>query len=167
MTETLKDIQHAYEGDEERPLQPYARVLATYGGAVLMLVAAARVTGRDAPERIGPTDLLLMGLFTHRLSRTLAKDTVTSPIRAPFARYEGVSGPSELKERVRGSGLRHALGELLTCPFCLAQWVATGYAAGMVFAPRLTRLAGATMSAVAVSDWLQLAYSRLMRAAGG
>lgn len=166
MTETLKDIQRAYAGDEERPLESYTRVLAAYGGAVSALLAAARLTGRNAPEKIGLPDLLLMSLFTHRLSRTLAKDTVTSPIRAPFARYEGVSGPAELQEGVRGSGLRHTLGKLLTCPFCLAQWVATGYAAGMVFAPRLTRLAGATMTAVAVSDWLQLAYSRLMKATG-
>jgi Protein of unknown function (DUF1360) len=106
-----------------------------------------------------------MGLFTHRLSRTLAKDSVTSPIRAPFTRYAGVSGPAELHEEVRGSGWKHAIGELLTCPFCLSQWVATGYAAGMLFAPRVTRLAGATMTAVAISDWLQLAYARLMKAA--
>ncbi|MCT9933460.1 DUF1360 domain-containing protein [Planotetraspora sp. A-T 1434] len=167
MTETLKEIQRDYEGDESRPLEGYARVLGVYGGAVSVLLAAAKLTGRRAPEKISPMDLMLMGLFTHRLSRTLAKDTVTSPIRAPFTRYVGVSGPSELKEEVRGSGLRHALGELVSCPFCLAQWVATGYAAGMVFAPRFTRVAGATMAAVAISDWLQLAYSRLMKASDG
>ncbi|MFC0864236.1 DUF1360 domain-containing protein [Sphaerimonospora cavernae] len=165
MTETLKDIQHAYEGEAERPLESYTRVLAAYGGAVSVLLAAARLCRRHAPEKISVMDIALMGLFTHRLSRTLAKDTVTSPIRAPFTKYEGVSGPSELKEGVRGSGLRHALGELLTCPFCLSQWVATGYAAGLVFAPRVTRMAGATMAAVAASDWLQLAYSRFMKAA--
>jgi Protein of unknown function (DUF1360) len=37
--------------------------------------------------------------------------------------------------------------------------VATGFAAGHVFAPRLTRLVAATVSAVAVSDVLQLAYA--------
>jgi hypothetical protein len=165
MTETLREIQRDYEGGEHRPLASYGRVLAVYGGAVATLMTAAKLTGRQAPNRVGVMDLVLMGIFTHRLSRTLAKDPVTSPIRAPFTRYVGVSGPAELEEEVRGSGLRHALGELVSCPFCLAQWVATGYAAGMVFTPRVTRLAGATMSAVAISDWLQLAYSRMMKAA--
>ncbi|WP_327047495.1 DUF1360 domain-containing protein [Microbispora sp. NBC_01189] len=165
MTETLQEIKRAYEGEENRPLASYTRVLAVYGGAVSALLATARLTGRKPPEKISPMDLMLMGLFTHRLSRTLAKDPVTSPIRAPFTRYEGVSGPAELSEKVRGHGLRHAVGELLTCPFCLSQWVATGYAAGTVFFPRLTRLAGATMAAVAISDWLQFAYARLMKAA--
>ncbi len=49
---------------------------------------------------------------------------------------------------MRGKGIRHAVGELITCPFCTAQWVATAYAAGLVFAPHATRLAGATMTAV-------------------
>ncbi|NJP23858.1 DUF1360 domain-containing protein [Microbispora sp. SCL1-1] len=165
MTETLQEIKREYEGEDNRPLASYTRVLAVYGGAVAALLAAAKLTGRRPPENIKAMDLMLMGLFTHRLSRTLAKDPVTSPIRAPFTRYEGPSGPAELKEKVRGHGLRHAVGELLTCPFCLAQWVATGYAAGTVFFPRVTRLAGATMAAVAISDWLQLAYARLMKAA--
>lgn len=165
MTETLQEIKREYEGEESRPLASYIRVLTVYGGAVSALLAAAKLTGRKGPDKINPMDLMLMGLFTHRLSRTIAKDPVTSPIRAPFTRYEGVSGPAELKEKVRGHGFQHAVGELLTCPFCLSQWVATGYAAGTVFFPRLTRLAGTTMAAVAISDWLQLAYARLMKAA--
>ncbi|GGO28305.1 hypothetical protein GCM10010116_56710 [Microbispora rosea subsp. aerata] len=165
MTETLQEIKREYEGEDSRPLASYTRVLAAYGGAVGGLVTAAKLTGREAPEKVTVMDLVLMGLFTHRLSRTVAKDPVTSPIRAPFTRYEGLSGPAELKEEVRGHGVRKVVGELLTCPFCLSQWIATGYAAGMVFFPRLTRLAGAAMTAVAISDWLQLAYTRLMKAA--
>ncbi|WP_066363110.1 DUF1360 domain-containing protein [Herbidospora mongoliensis] len=161
MTETLKEINDAYS--EERPLASYARVLGVYGTAVAALIAAGKLTGRGAPDRVNPMDLVLMSVATHRLSRTIAKDTITSPIRAPFTRYIGVSGPSELKEEVRGEGHRHAVGELISCPFCLAQWIATGYAAGMVFAPRLTRLVGTTMTAVAVSDWLQLAYARMIK----
>jgi hypothetical protein len=164
MTEILKESVREYEGEQQQPLGSYARVLVAYGGAVAALIAAGRLAGRRPPEEIRPMDLILMGLCTHRLSRTLAKNPVTSPLRAPFTKYVGVSGPAELQENVRGSGLQHILGELVSCPFCLAQWVATGYAAGMVFAPRLTRLAGATMTAVAISDWLQFAYSRLMEA---
>ncbi|MET8143952.1 DUF1360 domain-containing protein [Sphaerisporangium sp. NPDC005288] len=165
LTKTLRKEERAYENGADRPLGSYLRVLGVYGGAVAGLVALGRATGVRPPERIAVLDLLLMGVSTHRLSRTITKDPVTSPLRAPFTRYAGLSGPAELREEVRGHGVRHAVGELVTCPFCIAQWIATGYAAGMVWAPRFTRLAGATMTAVAISDWLQLAYSRLMQAA--
>ncbi|GAA3834647.1 DUF1360 domain-containing protein [Sphaerisporangium flaviroseum] len=163
-TSKLREEGRAYENGADRPLGSYLRVLGVYSGAVAGLVALGKLTGARPPARISPMDLFLMGLTTHRLARTIAKDPVTSPFRAPFTRYAGVSGPAELKEEVRGHGIKHAVGELLTCPFCLAQWVATAYAAGMVFAPGVTRLTGTTMSAVAIADWLQLAYARLMQA---
>ncbi|ABW16122.1 conserved hypothetical protein [Parafrankia sp. EAN1pec] len=48
-----------------------------------------------------------------------------SPLRAPFTRYRGRSGPAELAEDVRESGeARHSTGDLLTCPFSAAQWEA-------------------------------------------
>src|SRR5205807_1092615 len=84
-----------------------------------------------------------------KLSRRLAKDPVTSPIRAPFTRATGVSGPAELAEEVQGGGLRRAVGELLTCPFCLDQWVATAFVCGLTVAPRATRLVAATFTSAA------------------
>ena len=100
---------------------------------------------------------------TGGVGAALALADISSPLRAPFTRYSGTSGPAELAEEARGHGVRHAVGELITCPFCTGQWVATAYAAGMIFAPDATRLAGATMTAVAGSDWLQLAYARLQQ----
>ncbi|MEO3801121.1 DUF1360 domain-containing protein [Nonomuraea sp. B1E8] len=49
------------------------------------------------------------------------------------------------------------MGELLARPFRLSQWVATAYAAGLAPAPKVTRLVGATMTAVD----LRLAAARL------
>ena len=48
---------------------------------------------------------------------------------------------------------------LLTCPFCLAQWTATGFAYGLVFAPQATELVAMTLTAVAGADFLQLGYA--------
>ncbi|WP_240506491.1 DUF1360 domain-containing protein [Thermoactinospora rubra] len=155
--DALKETERRYQ---HGPLGPYLRIMAVYGGAVAALSGLAALTGRRPPDRVGLMDMLVMGVSTHKLSRLIAKDPVTSPLRAPFTRFQGVSGPAELKEEPR-----NAMGELLACPFCLAQWTATGYAAGLVFAPRLTRLFGATMTAVAISDWLQLAYAKLMKEA--
>ncbi|MGI5224992.1 DUF1360 domain-containing protein [Actinoallomurus sp. CA-142502] len=166
VTDAVRDQRREYSQGEDRPLGSYAATLAVYGLTAGGAAVAARLTGRRPPD-LGLRDVALMAITTHRVSRTLAKDPVTSPLRAPFTRYEGVSGPSELKEEVRGAGVRHAVGELISCPFCMGQWVATAYAAGMVFAPRTTRFAGATITAVAVADWLQLAYAKLQQSAEG
>src|SRR5690606_8159414 len=117
---------------------------AVVGGMGLVL------RNRRLPERIDPQDIALVALATHKLSRLVSKDPVTSPLRAPFTRFRGVSGPSELREEVRGHGSRHAVGELLTCPFCLSQWIATGFVFGLVVAPRPTRLVTSLYSALAV-----------------
>ena len=63
-------------------------------------------------------DLLLVGIATHKLSRLLAKDKVTSFIRAPFTRYQEPSGQGEVEEEPYGHGLHLAVGELLVCPYC-------------------------------------------------
>ncbi|TYB52168.1 DUF1360 domain-containing protein [Nonomuraea sp. PA05] len=160
MTDILEKTERAYENGHDRPLGGYVGLLSAYGGTVAVAAVTAMLAGRKAPEHVGLMDLALMAACTHKVSRRLAKDPVTSPLRAPFTKYEGQGGPSEVQEKPRG-----AIGELLACPFCLAQWVATAYAAGLVLAPRVTRLVGATMTAVAVSDWLQLAYAKLMKSA--
>lgn len=144
---------------EDRPLRGYAVAMGTYGALTAGVVALARRRGRSLPE-VTLRDLALFGLATHRASRLLTKDAVTSPLRAPFTRYESPGAPSELNESVRAQGsVGHAVGELLTCPFCLGQWVATGFVAGSVFAPRATRLVAAVFAAVGISDFLQYAYA--------
>ena len=162
VVDTPRKQKDQYAGDADRPLGSYLGTLAVYGATTAaMALLAWRRRGRS--PGIGLGDLALMTITTHKLSRLIAKDPVTSPLRAPFTRYSGTSGPAELAEEARGHGVRHAVGELITCPFCTGQWVATAYAAGMIFAPDATRLAGATMTAVAGSDWLQLAYARLQQ----
>ena len=97
-------------------------------------------------------------MASHKLSRLIAKDKVTSPLRAPFTELEGKGGPAELEETSRGEGARKAIGELLVCPYCLGLWVAAAFSIGLVFTPRLTRLLAAVFSALTISDFLQIAY---------
>lgn len=156
----------AYGGDRPRPLGGYALVLMSYGLLVALAAAAAAVTGRTLPMQWPTKDLLTVTLGAHKLSRTLTKDAVTSPLRAPFAHYAGTGGPAEVMEETRHSSqLRHTLGELLTCPFCLDMWVVTAFVIGLVFAPRLTRLIAGTFTALAGADFLQLAYAKAQQSA--
>jgi hypothetical protein len=143
---------------DPRPLSGYAALLSVYGGIVGVSAVALR-RRRQEVRRMSPMDLLLMGLATAHLSRTITKDSVTSVLRLPFARFEEPAGEGEVNEEVTGSGFRHAVGELLTCPFCTAQWVATALVAGRLAAPNLTA-AVVTVSAVArTSDFVQLLYA--------
>ena len=64
-------------------------------------------------------------------------------------------------EGARGRGARRTIGELITCPFCLDMWVATGLVAGFIYLPRATRLAVDTLVVLAGADVLQLGYSWL------
>ena len=89
----------------------------------------------------------------------MATSAITSTLRAPFTRYQEPSGHGELDEAPRGEGLRYAVGELLVCPYCLAQWVVGAITVGSVFAPRTTRLLSAMWAAQAIADGAQLAYS--------
>lgn len=149
-----------YEGDEDRPLGSFVALMGAYAGTVAGLAALVKRSGGQLPERVGWGDLVLTTVATHKLSRLLAKDPVTSPLRAPFTRFAGTSGEAELAEEVRGTGPRKAIGELVTCPFCLGLWVATGFAFGLVLAPRPTRLAAGVLTCVTAADVLQLAYAK-------
>jgi hypothetical protein len=138
--------------------------MGLYGTVAAGAAGVARRLNRRPPERITAWDVLLFGVATHKLSRMLSKDSVTSPLRAPFTRYVEPSAPAELSEEVpEDSVVEHAVGELITCPFCLAQWVATGFSIGWIFAPRATKLIASTFSSVAVADFLQFGYAAAQR----
>ena len=143
---------------ERPPLFSYATLMGVFAALFGAGLVAARRTGRELPNRIGGADLATIGVASHKLSRLIAKDKVTSPLRAPFTELEGQGGPGELEERSRGSGARKAIGELLICPYCLGLWVVAAFALGLVFAPRLTRFLAAIFSALTISDFLQIAY---------
>ncbi len=154
--------EREYTRGAERPLAGDLAAMGVYVGAVTAGIAAVRASGRPLLDRIPPGDALLLTLATFRLARRLAKDPVTSPLRAPFTQFQGPSGHAEIAEEVREhGGVKHAVGELLTCPFCLAQWVGTALVFGYATAPRATRLAALTMSVVAGADVLQFAYDAI------
>ena len=155
--------REAYAQGEDRPIGSYGVLMSVYGAGVAAAATYVRRRKRPLPERIGAADFATIAVATHKLSRLIAKDSVTAVVRAPFTEFEEAAGEGEVHERVRGDGLRHAIGELLTCPFCLSQWIATAFMFGLVIAPRATRLAASTFAAVAASDYLQFVHSAVKR----
>jgi Protein of unknown function (DUF1360) len=145
---------------QERPLGGYAVLTGTFAALTGAFSAWIRVSGRELPEHIAPGDLALITVATHKASRLIAKDRVTSAVRAPFTRFEGDAGPGEVSEQARGRGLRRAIGELLVCPYCLGLWIAAGFFAGLVVAPRPTRWMASVLTALFGADMLQIAYKK-------
>jgi Protein of unknown function (DUF1360) len=142
--------------DKPIPLKSYAALATAFNVALATGLAA---TKDDLPERFSPLDLLLLGVATHKYSRIVTKDRVTSFLRAPFVRYEGKAGPSEVSETPRGEGAQRAVGELINCPFCIGMWVASGLGVGFVAAPRVTRFLAGVGAALALADFLHLAHA--------
>lgn len=159
--------EYRAEASDERPLGGYLKLLALYAAAVGAaggVVAWRRV---PLPDSVSWSDLVRISVATHKVSRLLTKDSVTSALRSPFTRFGGAEGEGELREEVRGRGVRKAAGELVTCPFCMGQWVATGFVFGLILAPRATRLAATVFTALSASDFLQLGYAAAVKRAEG
>jgi hypothetical protein len=143
--ERLHREPRAYCGGADRPLAACTGLMGVYAAAVLGICAARA---------------------THQLGPLIAKDPGTSPLRAPFTHFttfQGTSGPAEPEEEVRGTGARKAIGMPVRWPFCTGLWIATGFTAGSVFAPRATRLAAASLAA---ADFLQFAQVAAQHACG-
>jgi hypothetical protein len=134
-----------------RPLPEYATLVAVFGGALGGFLVLAR---NRLPERVGFADLARVGLASYKVGRLVAKDEVTTWVRAPVTRDEEAQEPER-------EGMARALGELLTCPYCIALWVSAGLTAAMALRPRETRLVTTVFGAQAVADFLNAAFVRV------
>ncbi len=157
-------VFEGYDGGEES-LPSYAALMGVFNLILALFLLITRKTGQPIPERIEARDIALLGVATHKLSLLLAQDAITSPLRAPFTELKEKQSPKSVDEKPRGKGLRRSLGELLTCHFCIGQWVASFFTYGLVFAPAVTRLVASIFAIVALSDHLHQTYKALMKRA--
>jgi len=73
---------------------------------------------------VTPTNLLLFGLATVRMARTLSFNEIAEPIRAPFTEVKADSCGAGANVHARGDGLQYVIGSLLACPICTGTWSA-------------------------------------------
>lgn len=97
--------------------------IALYVGVTLALYHAGRL-----PRSVDLLDLFLLGLATARLADIISTDQIMQWLREPFVRMEAeeVAGREVATRTGRGRGLRKVIGDLLSCPWCVAVWVAAG-----------------------------------------
>jgi hypothetical protein len=162
--ESEQGVFEGYDGGEE-PLPSYVALAGVFNLIFAVFLLIARKTGRPIPERVETRDIALLGVATHKLSLLVAQDAVTSPLRAPFTELQEKQSPKRVDEKPRGKGLRRSIGELMTCQFCVGQWVASFFTYGLVFAPAVTRLVASIFAIVALSDHLHQTYKALMKRA--
>jgi hypothetical protein len=138
---------------KERPYPEYVALTGVFSGVLggFLLLARDRL-----PERIGFGDVARIGLASYKIGRLVAKDEVTSWVRAPVTQDEEATEP-------KPEGPARALGELVTCPYCVGVWTAAGLSYALVLFPRETRVVTTIFSAQAVADFLNAAYVRLRR----
>lgn len=108
MAEVIDEVQsmahnqaQAYRQGEQRPLAGYVLVMAVFGALVAGAVGLAKASGRRLPN-VGPFDLVLLALGTHKLSRIISKDAVTSRCarRSPSTRSRAAP-PRSWRRRAR------------------------------------------------------------------
>ncbi len=143
--------------EERPPIVAYAGLSALFASGYTALLIASRRGALDLPSEFGVKDLVILGVATHKLSRLIAKDKVMSFARAPFRRRKREAS-GQVREEPRGTGPQRAIGELLGCPYCLGLWISAGLSIGLAVAPRETRFAASTLTALTISDFLQLAH---------
>lgn len=165
---TVAQAQQAsagYGAQDVQPLGPYLGLAAIFNLSFAGFLLASRSAKRPLPEQLTVRDLALLGVATYKMSRLISRDQVTAFLRAPFVKYKEPGLTSEVEEEPRGTGWQRALGNLLTCPYCVGQWVVAGFAYSLVFAPRTTRFIEGVLTAYALSDFLGLVYEKSERLA--
>ncbi len=145
--------------EQKKPLGGYMALVGLLTLALGSGLASTASSEEDLPE-LGWSDLLLLGIATHKLSRIATKDLVTSPFRAPFVKFKKSAGAGEVEEEARGEGIQEAVGDLITCPYCIAPWIASALVFGYQRAPRATRLISGIFSITAASDFLNHLYAK-------
>lgn len=158
----VESLARGYAPDHDPPLGGYALLIASH---LALLGTAMGLLKRRGVElgKMDAGEIVLTGIATFKLSRVVTRSWIGTAIRAPFTRYISQGSGDEVNETARGRGVQEAMGDLLTCPFCTAHWVATGLVLGHDAAPGPTRALTRILAADAVSDTLQYLHAWMVR----
>lgn len=140
------------------PFNAYRALSATFGAA-LCSVMGAGVLLRRFKAPLSLLDLGMMSAATHKIAHIVTGERVTMPLRAPFTKQADFGREGGHKSTPVDHGMRRALGELLTCPHCIAPWIGLGLVAGYVVAPVPTRVVTTLFAVVTGADFLHQAYA--------
>ena len=139
------------------PYEAYAAIAGSFAGLLAAAGALGRLLDRD-PQCQTSLDFAILALASFKAARTLARDRVSAPMRAPFVEGEA---DAENEQPVRNGGMQQAIGELVTCTRCVGTWTAAGLASTQIVVPRFGRLLTWSLGAAAANDFLQAGFTAL------
>ncbi len=139
------------------PYGAYAAIMGIFGGGLAAAGGLSRLLRRD-PQCQTPLDLVVLSAASFKAARTLARDEVTSFLRAPFVQGEAHEGD---EDPVESGDFHQAIGELITCSRCVGTWAAAGLATAQVLSPRFGRMLTWSLGAAGINDFLQAAFAAL------
>jgi hypothetical protein len=139
----------------DAPTEPhdYAALNAVFAALLAGVVVAARERSRES-EPLTTRDLAVTGAATFALSKVIARERIGSWVREPFV-------DEEHGRRPRGTRMRHAVGELLTCTRCVGAWSALGLVGLRLTSPATGRVVNDVLAVSAMNDWLQASFKLL------
>jgi len=128
----------------------YAVLSVAYGAALAGLATQARRRGPIAPHEIVP-----LSAATFALSKLVVHEKVETWLRRPFVdeRPDG--------RRPKGTRLRYAVGELMSCTRCLGAWSALGLVGLRTASPPVSRTVTTVLAVSAASDFLHSGFTLL------
>jgi Protein of unknown function (DUF1360) len=137
-----------------KPVGPrdYAALSAGWASLLGAVLVAARDKGEDP---VPASEIVPLGVATFALAKLVAKEKVAAELREPFVDETGDD------RRPRGSGLRYAVGEMLTCTRCVGFWSSLGLVGLRILRPREARVVTTVLGASAVNDVAQSSFSWL------
>jgi hypothetical protein len=141
----------------EPPTEPqdYAALNAVFAALLAGAAYAARERTRES-DPITTRELAVTGAATFALAKVIAKERIGTWMREPFVDEEDGRRP-----RPRGTRLRHAVGELVTCTRCVGAWSALGLVGLRLASPPTGRVVNDVLAASAMNDWLQAGFKLL------
>jgi hypothetical protein len=133
----------------DTPTEPidYAAINAVWAG----LLAGVLMTTKD--EAPPATELPVLSLATFALTKAISKEKVGTWVRDPLI--------DESDRKPKGSRIRYAAGELLSCSRCLGTWSSLGLVGLRLARPREGRIVTQILAAAALNDWLQATFSHV------
>lgn len=147
-----------YGAPRGTPFKYYFLLVVLYNTLLAAELRRVSKPGRKTFNENSILELLLFAGATHKLSRMITRDNVTSPFRAPFTRFQHYLGYGEVLEGPRKHGPSQAIGELLSCNYCADPWVALALLYGLRYFPKATRASLGFFSAIGLADALHVAY---------
>lgn len=130
----------------------YLAALSTL--ALIELRRERRGDARSIPLREAP----LLAAATFALAHVVAKEKVTTWLREPFVE----EGADHRPVRPEGSGLRYAVGELVTCTRCIGSWCALGLVGLRTGSPAAGRAVSTVLAAAGANNVLQSGFRLLI-----